>query len=127
MSGSFDLLSKEKVIAKKATKALRYNLRSAINQTTNKQTGLASKAGSRAVFKYGRLQRVTLKAPHYIFKQHYGFEGQKSNGVNMRLRATDVLNKAIASGNVLENLADGIANIRSEQVLATINFNKNGK
>jgi len=127
MSGNIDLLSKEKAVAQKATKALRSNLRSAISQTTNKRTGLASKAGSRAVFKFGRLQRVTLKAPHYIFKQHYGFEGKKSNGVNMRLKATDVLNKALASSNVLDTLADGIADIRSEQVLATINFSKNGK
>jgi hypothetical protein len=123
MSSAIDRYNQEKKLAGVTTRALRSGLRYAIDRTTYKKSGLAlNQAGSRAVFKDQRLQRVTLKAPHYIFKQHYGFEGNKKNGIMMRLNPTDVLNKAIEQANVLETLADGIAEIRMDQVTARINF-----
>jgi hypothetical protein len=123
MSSAIDRYNQEKKLAGVTTRALRSGLRYAIDRTTYKKSGLAlNQAGSRAVFKDQRLQRVTLKAPHYIFKQHYGFEGNKKNGIMMRLNPTDVLNKAIEQANVLEKLADGIAEIRMDQVTARINF-----
>lgn len=113
----------EKKLASQAVTGLRSGMRYAIDRTTHKKSGEALKqAGSRSVFKEQRLQRLTLRAPHYIFKQHHGFEGAKKNGVNMRLRATDVLNIAIEHANVLEPLADGISEIRLDEVTARINF-----
>jgi hypothetical protein len=113
----------EKKLAGQAVTALRSGMRYAIERTTNRQTGQAIKeAGSRSVFKEQRLQRLTLRAPHYIFKQHHGFEGTKKNGVNMRLKATDVLNIAIERANILETLSDGISEIRLDEVTSRINF-----
>jgi len=123
MSSAIDRYNQEKKLAGITTRALRSGLRNAIDRTTNRKTGTAvNEAGSRAVFKDQRLQRVTLRAPHYIFKQHYGFEGNKKNGIMMRLKPTDVLTKAIEQANVLETLADGIAEIRMDEVTARINF-----
>jgi hypothetical protein len=119
----FDLLALEKQVANKAKKQLASALKFAIDRTTYKKTGEATKsAGSRAVFKDNRLQRITLKAPHYIFKQNYGFEGTKKNGINMRLKSTGVLNIAIERSNVLETLANEISEIRLSQVTSKINF-----
>lgn len=127
----------EKKLAGQSVTALRSAIRYAIDRTTSdariitvngnsylyRNTGEALKqAGSRAVFKDQRLQRLTLRAPHYIFKQHYGFEGTKKNGVNMRLRATGVLNVAMERAKVLETIADGISEIRLDEVTARINF-----
>ncbi len=134
MVSAVDRYNLEKKLAGTATRSLRTGMRYAIDRTTNdarviggkyiyRNSGLALKdAGSRAVFKDQRLQRLTLRAPHYIFKQHFGFEGNKKNGIMMRLRATDVLNKALEQANVLETLADGIAEIRMDEVTARINF-----
>lgn len=113
----------EKKIAKSSAQKLRRGLRSAIASTTdNTISGQAKKTTVRTKYRYGRLDRLTIVAPHYIFKQHYGFEGKKSNGINMRLKATNVLNKALESTNVLEDLATKITDLRGEEVLSKINF-----
>lgn len=124
---SIDLYNLEKRAAGSATRSIRSGIRSAIQKTTYaKPSGVAlSAAGSRAVFKDKRLQRVTIKAPHYIFKQHYGFEGKKKNGIMMRLRSTGVINIALDQTNVLETLANQIGNIRASQVESAINFERN--
>lgn len=75
---AIDLYNLEKRTAGKAVNAIRSGIKNAIAQTTTKKSGQSlSSAGSRAVFKDNRLQRVTIKAEHYIFKQNHGFEGQK--------------------------------------------------
>lgn len=113
----------EKKLAAASVQKLRRNLRSAIAQTTsNTFSGQAKKTTARSKFRAGRLDRLTIVSPHYIFKQHYGFEGTKKNGVTMRLKATNVLNVALDKSNLLEDLATGIANIRSEEVITKINF-----
>lgn len=123
MIGAVDLYQLEKQLAARTTASLRNSARSAIQQTTSSRTGEAMKqAGSRAVFKEDRLQRITIRAPHYIFKQQYGFEGVKSNGVNMRLKATSVITQALTASNILEKLADEISEIRLSEVTAKINF-----
>lgn len=123
MTGTIDVLQREKQITSEVVKKLRVAVREQISKTTNIKTGDALKiggAGSR--FKNNRLQRIVLQAPHYIFKQNYGFEGQKSNGINQRLRATDVFSKAIQESNVLEKLADDLSELRMEQVIALTNL-----
>jgi hypothetical protein len=118
-----DLYNLEKAIASKGTKAIASAMKYAIDRTTYKKSGEASRtAGSRAVFKDNRLQRLTIRAPHYIFKQHYGFEGTKKNGINMRLKPTGVLNIAVDRSNILETLADEIAQVRMSEVTSKINF-----
>lgn len=118
-----DLYNLERKAGGNAAKILRVGLRAAISETFNTTAGGESrKATSRAVYKEDRLQRITIKAPSYIFKQHFGFEGRKKNGVNMRLKSTDVINKALLKSNVLEKLADDIANIRIDQFALKINF-----
>lgn len=126
MPGVVDTLQLEKALASKTTRALTSSFKSAVYKTTHSRTGEAKRiTGSRAVFKFNRLQRIVLKAPGYIFKQNYGFEGTKSNGVNMRLQATAVIDLALNDPKILNDLADGITNIRGEQVLAAINFDLN--
>jgi hypothetical protein len=122
--GSVDLYQLEKDLARKTTGQIRTGLRSAIQQTTKAVSGgfALKTANSRAVFKDDRLQRIVIKAPHYIFKQQYGFEGRKSNGVNMRLRATDVITQTLVNSRVMETLADEISEIRLSQITAKINF-----
>lgn len=137
MPGAVDTYQLERNLANKTTRVLRTAVRSAISKTVSDKrivqsggnsylydnTGNAIKqAGSRSVFKNGRLQRFTIRAPHYIFKQQYGFEGTKSNGVNMRLNATTVINKALEEANILESVADEISEIRMEEVISIINF-----
>jgi hypothetical protein len=125
MAGQIDIAQKEKEIASQAVKKLRGAVRQEISNTSTERTGEALKignAGSR--FKSGRLQRITIKAPYYIFMQNYGFEGQKKNGVNQRLKATDVFAKALESSNILETLADDISELRLDQVAALIQFKK---
>lgn len=120
-----DLYMLEKKAGSNATRDIKKGLRYGIARTTHKQSGIALEtAGSRAVFKDNRLQRVTIRAPHYIFKQHYGFEGTKKNGINMRLRPTDVINYSLDQTNVLETLANEIGNIRASQVESAINFDR---
>lgn len=128
MASAIDLYNLERQLANKGTSALKIALKNAINSTVGiKSFESLNSANSRAVFRDQRLQRITIQAPHYIFKQNFGFEGSKSNGINMRLEATSVLSKALDSSNILNTLADGIADIRLSQVSALINFQKNGR
>lgn len=124
MAGFFDL---EKRAGAEGAVLIKKALKESIKGNSKTKTGTAERtAGARAVYKNERLQRIVLKAEHYVFKQNYGFEGTKKNSVNMRLHATEVISKAVENTGVLEVLADSISNIRSEQVLSRINFGKNG-
>ena len=128
MPSFVDLYFLEKDLANKTTSSLKNALKSSISSTTISRTGLALRTtGSRSVFKEERLQRITIRSPHYIFKQNFGFEGTKKNGVIMRLKATGVINMALEKSNVLETLADGISEIRLSQVTSIINFKKDGR
>lgn len=127
MTGVIDLLQKEKEVARKSTAAIKSSLRNAIESTTKSRTETARRsASSRAVFKNDRLQRVTIQAPHYIFKQNFGFEGTKKNNVNMRLKATGVIDIALENTNAMDYMATAISLIRSEQVESLIRFRRNG-
>lgn len=129
----------EKKAANQAARAIAAGLRSAVAQTTvdarivkdkylYRNSGFAAKStGASAKYKDQRLSRIAMRAPHYIFKQHYGFEGTKKNGVNMRLRGTDVINIGLQKANALETLADALTDIRAEEVFTKLNFNTNGR
>lgn len=118
----------EKKAGNRAARTLSGALRSAVAQTTNPVSFTAQKTtGAGARYKDNRLSRIAMRAPHYIFKQHYGFEGRKKNGVNMRLAPTNVINIALDKANVLESLADELADFRAEEVFTKINFTRNGR
>jgi hypothetical protein len=128
MASAIDLYNLERQLANKGTSSLKVALKNAINSTAGIKTFAAlNTANSRAVYKDQRLQRITIQAPHYIFKQNYGFEGSKSNGVNMRLKKTSVIAKALDTSNILNTLADGISEIRLSQVSSLIHFSLNGR
>lgn len=122
MISAVDLYQLERNVGKDAAKTLTKSLRSMISNTSNRKTGEASKSRVTSVFKNQRLDRLTIFAPHYVFKQHYGFEGSKKNNVNMRLQSTNVLNRAIQETDILNKLIDDITDIRSEEVISVINF-----
>ncbi|PIF32983.1 hypothetical protein CLU81_3553 [Flavobacterium sp. 9] len=125
MAGRIDILQKEKEIASKVVKTLRLSVRQEVASTSNKLSGEGLRiSGAGSQFKNGRLQRIIMKAPYYIFMQNYGFEGKKSNGINQRLKATDVFEKALGSSRILDTLADDISELRLDQVTALIQFKK---
>lgn len=126
MAGAIDTYALEKQVGAQAVSKLRAAFKSAIRSAV-KVSGDSRKATVTSRYKRQRLDRITFFAPHYILKQNYGFEGKKSNGIMMRLQATEVLSKAIESSNVLETLADDISNIRAEEVITRINFLKDGR
>lgn len=126
MASSVDIYMLEKKIGNEAAVKLRSAFKSAIRNTVNVR-GESKNATVRSRFKDNRLDRISFVAPHYIFKQHYGFEGTKKNGVNMRLKATNVLNKALQSSGILDNLATDLSNLRAEEVLTNISFIPSGK
>jgi len=69
------------------------------------------------------LQRLVIKMPHYGFKNHFGFEGVKKNGVKLKLLSQrGFLSEAMEANNTLENLATEIGNIRADQVTTKMNF-----
>ncbi|WP_289659532.1 hypothetical protein [Flavobacterium panacagri] len=127
MTGIIDVLKQEREITSKAVKKLRASVKNEVSKSGETRSGNAvkiSNAGSR--FKNNRLQRLTMSAPYYIFMQHHGFEGKKSNGINQRLTATNVFSKAIQSSNIMETLANEISDVRLEQVSSIINLQING-
>ena len=126
MASAVDLYMLERSIGTDAAKQLRAAFKSAIRETVDSK-GESMKATVTARYRGARLDRLSFVAPHYIFKQHNGFEGSKKNGVNMRLQATDVLNKALEKSNILDTLADKISDLRAEEVITAINFRRDGR
>ena len=86
-----------------------------------------SKAEAVASKETGQLSYIAIKSPRYSYMLNFGFEGVKSNGVAMSLNAYNHLGIAVNSGNVIDNLADEIGDLRGEQVVSRINFSTNGK
>ena len=115
----------EKQAGRKAALGLRKSIKSEIRNLFETTQGnskmLRSTVGSK--MKGGELQRLVIKMPHYGFKQHFGFDGVKKNGVKLRLLSnTNFLNDAIQANNALETLATEIGNIRGDEVVSKINF-----
>lgn len=121
------LQQEEKKAGKEASLSLRNALKGAINRNLHLDTYNAIRvANSVPKYKKERLQRLTMQAPDYVFKNNYGFEGVKSNGVNQRLKGTDLINQALDDSKVLDSLADKIATLRGDRVALAINFIKYG-
>lgn len=115
----------EKQAGQKAAIVLRKSLKTQIRSLFETTQGNSELLKSTALSKMKgpELQRIAIQMPHYGFKQHFGFDGVKNNGVKMRLlSATNFLNDAINANNALETLATEIAEIRGDEVISNINF-----
>lgn len=118
-----DLTAEERKAGQKAARTLKRHLKTLLATSTTRQTGDAlSMAKVTTRMKFDMLDHLAIESPHYIFKQHYGFEGIKSNGVRMRLPQYDHFNKLLDGNRAIEKLADEIGAIRAEQITSKINF-----
>ena len=73
-----DLTAQEKKAAQRATRKLRREFKNILSTLTIKQgSQLFKKTGVFLKMKFDSLDHLAVVAPHYIFKQHYGFEGIK--------------------------------------------------
>jgi hypothetical protein len=137
MTGKVDLYELERKFGKEAANKLSAAFMRGIRQTANvSETGTRLTKDKKPImpsrestvkdnYKKERLDRITFIAPSHIFKQHFGFEGSKKNGVRMRLEETDVLNIALDNSGVMEELADNLTDLRAEEVVTAINFVRN--
>lgn len=108
----------EKDIANQAKRTLKDSLRTNIKSQFTQRTGATfENTDVTSRFLKGNLTRITVKAPKHLFIQNYGFEGVKSNGVHMRLKATKTVENAIDSTDVINYLADNLAIIRADDVI----------
>ena len=85
MAGSFSQLEKQagQKAALKLRKSLRDLIKTGFETTTGNSEILRSTVLSK--MKAGELQRLVIKMPHYGFKNQFGFDGVKNNGVRLRL------------------------------------------
>lgn len=122
---SVDQRTLEKQAGQKAALRLRKSLRKEIRSLFETSQGNSEllKASVAHKMKGPELQRLVLKGPYYMFMQHFGFEGVKSNGVKMSLLSnSNFLNDVTNGDNVLQDLATEIGEIRMDEVISKINF-----
>ncbi|MGK4567856.1 hypothetical protein [Flavobacterium sp. 3HN19-14] len=124
MTGAIDTIMLEKKLGNAMASKFRVSLKSAIALTQkNVVSGKSKKATALPRFRNNHLERITMKMPYYVYPiQHYGIEGSKRRSINSRIKPTDVLNIALKQGQLTNELADGIADIRSEEVVTKISF-----
>ena len=118
-----DLTQLEKKAGQKAARTLRRKLKSVLGVLSIKSGSKLFKSTSvRAVMRYDALESLAISTPHYIFKQHYSFEGIKKNGVRMSLGRYDHFNKLFDNTRALDTLLDEISAIRAEEITSKIKF-----
>ena len=116
-----DLTAQEKKAGQKAARTIRRNLRLELASLKDTGTQLAN-IGVSVNMKFGELQALTIKATDATFKQHYGFEGTKSNGVRMKMKPHNHFNKVLNKGTVLDKLINEIGSIRATEITRNIQF-----
>jgi len=115
----------EQEAGRKAALILRKSIKGVISESFETTQGNSKILRSTVLSKMKgpELQRLTIKMPHYGFKNNFGFDGIKKNGVALKLLSNKgFINKAITANNALENLATEIGNIRADLVTAKITF-----
>jgi len=118
-----NLTALERTAGQKAARTLSRNLKSVLATATTKQTGaMLRAAGAGVEMKYDSLNAIVIKASSATFKQHYGFEGIKSNGVRMSMKPFDHFNNLFNKTDALERLIDEIGEIRAEEITSKIKF-----
>lgn len=88
--------------------------------TSNNPLSLRSKTNVKTRYNKGQLVRLAINGPKHLFIQNYGFEGVKSNGVNMRLKATNVVTSAIERSKVVDYLAEAISSYRADEIVVQL-------
>jgi len=120
---NIDLTALEKKAGQKAARTLRRNLKSILATATTSQTGaMLSAVGAGIKMKHDTLDALVIKASSATFKQHYGFEGVKSNGVAMRMKPFNHFTNLFAGTKALDNLIDEIGELRAEEITSKIRF-----
>tara|TARA_R110002167_G_scaffold364968_1_gene588371 strand:+ start:23548 stop:23925 length:378 start_codon:yes stop_codon:yes gene_type:complete len=118
-----DITALEKKAGQKAARTLSRRLKLVLGTATTKQSGLMLKgAGASAVMKFGVLDNITVRATSVTFKQHFGFEGIKKNGVRMKMKPFNHFDELFNGTKALDTLADEIGAIRAEQITRNIRF-----
>lgn len=114
----------EKEIAQQAQRKLQtavlHNISRLFEPSTNKN-GMRLNTSVKSRFNKGQLVRLSVAGPKHLYVQNYGFEGVKKNGINMRLKGTDVVNSAIQSSNVVEFLAQALTEHRADEIIVKMN------
>ena len=118
-----DITGQEKKAGQKAARTLSRRLKLVLSTATTRQSGIMLKgAGASAVMKFGVLDHIAVRATSATFKQHFGFEGIKSNGVRMKMKPFDHFENMFKGTKALEQLIDEIGEIRAEQITRNIRF-----
>jgi len=118
-----DLTALEKKAGQKAARTLRRNLKNILAVATTKQTGaMLATAGAGIKMKFDSLDSIVIKASSATFKQHYGFEGIKSNGVAMRMKPFNHFTKLFNGTKALETLLSEVGEIRAEELTSKLQF-----
>lgn len=111
-------MATEKQIGQLAKSRLYQHTAAMIHSRLTKRSGAALNE-LEVIPRYNKQQltRIAIKAPKHVFIQNYGFEGVKSNGINMRLKSTNVINDAIERSAVVGYLADALSEVRADEIL----------
>lgn len=118
-----DLTQLEKKAGQKAARTLSRRLKLVLATATTKQTGkMLQSVGASTVMRFNALDHIALRASTVTFKQHYGFEGVKKNGVKMKLKAYNHFNNLFNGTNALEKLIDEVSDLRAEEITSKIKF-----
>jgi hypothetical protein len=115
----------EKKAGRKAAQKLRKSLKDLIKHGFETTQGNSDLLRSTVLskMKAGQLERLVIKMPHYGFKNHFGFEGVRSNSIRLKLISRKgFLADAVTKTNALEKLATEIGEIRADEVSAEIKF-----
>ena len=116
----------EMAVGVKAARLLSASLRRFIHKTTTRGTGKLFATNTKARKGIDGLKDIAITSPRYGFMLNYGFEGVKSNGINMKLKATNHLADAIERSQIIEILGDELTAVKGEKVMASIDFKTRG-
>ncbi|MGB5821479.1 MAG: hypothetical protein WBG90_18495 [Saonia sp.] len=118
-----DVVQQERKAGQKAARTLRRDLRTILGTLSIKSgSQLFKNTKITTITSFGTLDHLAVITPHYIFKQHYGFEGIKKNGVAMSMKPFLHFDKLFAKTRALDKLLDEIGAIRAEEITRNIRF-----
>lgn len=118
-----DTRALEKKAGQKAARTLKRDLKAVLGVLSLKEgSKLLRNTSISTVIRFDTLDHLSVKTPHYIFKQHYGFEGIKANGVAMRMKPFNHFTNLFDKTKSLDRLLDEIGSIRADEITKNIRF-----
>ena len=118
-----NLTQLEKREGQKAARVLRRDLRAVLSVLNiSESSTLLKKTSVQTKMQFDALDHLAIVTPHYVFKQHYGFEGIKKNGVKMSMKPFNHFITLFDKTKALDQLADAISKIRLEEITSKIRF-----